>query len=831
MTAGGSPQELAQRALELRDEIARHDHAYYVLDAPIVPDAEYDRLFRELQALEVGHPELITPDSPTQRVGGEVRSGMRAVAHLRPMWSLKTVPHDHPEEVDQFLVDCERRLMNSSCTGYLLGELKYDGAAVNLLYQDGRLVLGLTRGDGNLGEDVTSNVEAIRSVPLSLKGADFPHRFEVRGEVVMTHGALARLQQKQRDQGEDVSPNPRNAAAGSLRQLDPGITARRGLAFIAYDIGHVEGGATPEHFSDLLEWLDALGFVTGPQDCRKVLGSKEDLLAYYRRTAERRPQLPYDIDGIVVRVNDRSSEGVFGYTGRFPKFAIAFKFPPQEEVTKLLSIDVQVGRTGVLTPVARLHPVFVGGTTISNATLHNQDEIRRKDIMIGDMVIVRRAGDVIPEIVGRVLEQRPSDAQPFTMPTCCPVCGSTTARDEGGKIVRCTGGLYCSAQRKESLIHFAKRDAMSIDGLGAEIVDALMEKGLVRDVASLFSLTYEMLLGVPLPGGSTLQHLSAKKLITSIEDSKRRPLERLIFGLGIRHVGETTARKLAEFYGSIDALMETAEWTPLLVDDVGVEGALAIYSFTKESHNKDVVQRLLENGVCPAPPRTSPPSVSFEQLLQAVKRVDVETSKARAEAELLSGVGAGTLTRTATRFGTVRRFFESQLGAALDSTERRVLQALSSPTWLRTVSDLERLGRLVGHEYAQVSSRAPLSEKLRRILVSKSPFTSGQLDLMSEQEGWAWVYGSRGFPVQKSEAPEVCFTGFSAAERAELQAAAETGGLKPVNSVTKGALFLVTGDGAGPAKVAKATKQGTRVVTRAQFEQFLASGQLDIDSL
>lgn len=591
MSLEDSPQE---RASWLRQEIERHNQAYYQKDAPIITDAEYDALFHELQALESAHPELLTPDSPTQRVGSRPLSAFGTVTHRVPMLSLGNAFDD--EEVAAFdrrvtdLLRAAGKLVLNETVEYFC-ELKLDGLALSLRYEAGVLVQAATRGDGQAGEDVTANVRTIRSIPLKLNpGA--PDVLEVRGEVFMNLADFSKLNQTQQSRGDKVFANPRNAAAGSLRQLDSKITAQRPLRFFAYGWGEVSA-ELPERHSDVLDWLAKLGL---PVNSGQHLLARDcnDLLAYYEEVGERRSKLPYDIDGVVYKVNSLASQKVLGYVARAPRFAIAHKFPAQEVSTTLLDIEIQVGRTGAITPVARLAPVSVGGVTVTNATLHNEDEIRRKDVRIGDTVIVRRAGDVIPEVVGPVIEKRPVDARQFVMATACPVCGSAIERLEDEAVARCTGGLFCGAQRKQSLVHAAGRKALDIEGLGEKLVDQLVDRERVHSLADIFTLSVDEVAGFDRMGRK-----SAENLIAAIDQSRQSTLPKLIFALGIRHVGESTARDLARHFGSMDALMQADEAALLSVPDVGPVVAGSIARFFAEPHNLEIVRALQAQGLNP----------------------------------------------------------------------------------------------------------------------------------------------------------------------------------------------------------------------------------------
>ncbi|MCG5499817.1 NAD-dependent DNA ligase LigA [Ectothiorhodospira lacustris] len=583
------PDTVRDRAQSLRALIARHDHRYHVLDDPEIPDAAYDALMQELSALEAEYPALVTPDSPTQRVGGTRLEAFPEAIHLLPMLSLDNAF----EAVDVLAFDRRVRerleLEDDSLVEYAV-EPKLDGLAVSLLYQDGLLVRGATRGDGTTGEDVTANIRTLRAIPLRLQGSNHPRRLEVRGEVYMEKARFEALNAHARERGEKVFVNPRNAAAGSLRQLDPEITARRPLSFFAYGVGHVDDGEMPDNHGDTLDRLADWGLRVCPE--RDVVTGGEGCLAYYRRIGELRDTLPYEIDGVVYKVNRFYLQRALGFVSRAPRWAIAHKYPAQEQMTWLREVEFQVGRTGAITPVARLEPVFVGGVTVSNATLHNMDEIQRKDVRIGDRVIVRRAGDVIPEVVAVVLQDRPAAAYPILMPDQCPVCGSAIERPEGEAVSRCSGGLYCAAQRREAIRHFASRRAMDIEGLGDRLIEQLVERGLVEHVDDLYRLQAPALAVLERMGEK-----SAANLVRALERSRHTSLDRFIFALGIREVGEATARALAAHFGGLDALMQADEAALMEVPDVGPKVAAHVATFFRQPHNREVIRQLREAGV------------------------------------------------------------------------------------------------------------------------------------------------------------------------------------------------------------------------------------------
>jgi len=575
------------RAQALREEIARHDHAYYVLDAPTIPDVQYDRLFRELQELEARYPELVTPESPTQRVGGARRTDLPAVRHTVPMLSIHTETDSGPGGATAFDARIRRKLGRADGDPPVeyAAELKFDGIAISLRYEHGLLTRAATRGDGETGEDVTPNLRTIRSVPLRLTASHPPAVLDVRGEVFMRRDAFERLNERQRAAGEKVFVNPRNAAAGFVRQLDPSVTASRPLTFFAYGVGEVAGWELPATHSRL---LDALGEFGVPVSTRRaVVRGAEGLLEFHARVAAERDSLPFDIDGVVYKVDSLALQRQLGYVTREPAWAVAHKFPAQEELTRVLDIEVQVGRTGKLTPVARLAAVFVGGVTVSNATLHNEDFVHSLDVRVGDTVTVRRAGDVIPQVVAVVAERRPAGTRPFKMPAHCPVCASAVVRDEAEKDHRCSGGLFCPAQRKQALLHFAGRRALDIEGLGEKLVEQLVDGDLVRSPADLFKLGLGKLAAL-----ERMAEKSAANVLAAIDLARSTTLARFIYALGIRHVGETTARDLAKHFGCLEALMAADEAQLLEVADVGPVVAASVAQFFAEPHNREVIEQL-----------------------------------------------------------------------------------------------------------------------------------------------------------------------------------------------------------------------------------------------
>ena len=583
---------VSERARELRDELERHNHQYYVLDDPLITDAEYDRLFRELQAIEAEHPELATADSPTQRVGGKALDMFQAVRHAVPMLSIRT--ETDTEASGAFAFDARVRrelgLIESDAPVEYAAELKFDGLAINLRYEHGLLVQAATRGDGETGEDVTGNVRTVGSIPLRLRTDTPPAVLEVRGEIYMKRADFERFNARALAAGEKTLVNPRNAAAGSIRQLDSRMAASRPLSFFAYGLGDTQGWTLPASHSALLDALAVLGLPVCPE--RAVLLGPQALADFHQRIAERRPNLAFDIDGVVYKVNTLALQSRLGFVSREPRWAVAHKYPAEEACTEVLGIDIQVGRTGALTPVARLAPVFVGGVTVTNATLHNEDEVRRKDVHIGDTVIVRRAGDVIPEVVRVILDKRPILAPEFIMPKTCPVCGSQVVRAEDEAVARCSGGLYCPAQRKQALIHFASRRAVDIEGLGDKLIEQLVDGERVHTPADLYALDLATLAGL-----ERMAEKSASNLLAAIEKSKATTLARFIYALGIRNVGETTAKDLARHFGYLDRVLAADETQLMQVNDVGPIVAQSLRQFCAEPHNLDVIAKLRAAGV------------------------------------------------------------------------------------------------------------------------------------------------------------------------------------------------------------------------------------------
>lgn len=631
----------AARAAELRAQIAQHDYHYYVLDEPLIPDAEYDRLMQELRALEGAHPELIRPDSPTQRVSGTPNATFGEVVHQVPMLSLDNAFTE--EDLQAFDRRIHERLGVAGELDYV-AEPKLDGLAVTVIYRDGLLERSATRGDGVRGEDVTANVRTIRAVPQRLRG-QAPALLEARGEIFMPLARFERMNEQARARGEKVFVNPRNAAAGSLRQLDARITAARPLAGFFYGLGALEGASLPERQGQLLQWLRTLGLPVCP-DARAVRGVA-GCLAYYREMGERRSSLPYQIDGVVYKLDRRVDQERLGFLSRAPRWAIAHKFPADEALTVVKGIEFQVGRTGALTPVARLAPVFVSGVTVSNVTLHNIDEVHRKDVRVGDTVVVRRAGDVIPEVVSVILDKRPQDAVPVQLPQSCPVCGSQVLRVEGEAVARCTGGFTCRAQRQEALRHFASRRALDIEGLGDKLIEQLVEREQVKSPADLYALT--------LPQLSQLERMgekSAANLLAAIEKSKHTTLPRLLYGLGIREVGEATALALARHFGTLERLMSADESAIRQVPDVGPVVAAHVAAFFASDEHRRVIKALRDKGV---------------------KWPDIERAAATPGPPALSG-------RTVVITGTLGSMSREQAQEALSARGARVSGSVSKKT-------------------------------------------------------------------------------------------------------------------------------------------------------
>jgi DNA ligase (NAD+) len=659
--------DVAARVEALRREIEGHNHRYHVLDAPSIPDSAYDRLVRELEALEAAHPELAREDSPTRRVGGKPVADFAEVRHRQPMLSIGNA--FSVEEVHAF-VDRIAERVGTTAIDFSV-EPKLDGLAISLLYEDGLLVRGATRGDGETGEDVTHSVRTVRSVPLRLRGEDWPRVLEVRGEIYMPRAAFEAYNEKARERGEKTLANPRNAAAGSLRQLDPRIAASRPLAFFAYAVGVVEGAELPPRHSMTLARLRDWGLPVCPQV--EVAQGAEGCLDYFRRIGEQRDRLAYDIDGVVYKVDRYDWQQQLGFVSRAPRWSLAHKYPAREELTTVEAIDVQVGRTGAITPVARLKPVSVAGVVVTNATLHNEDQIRRLDVRVGDTVIVRRAGDVIPEVAGVLIERRPARAEPWSMPSACPVCGSRLERGkkvarqtkagieyEDSAVLTCTGGLYCAAQVRERIGHFASRRAMDIEGLGDRFIEDLVGFGYVKTPADLYALTLDDLLAMKRRAderdGTTPETVRqgkvaskwAENLLASIEASRTATLERVLFALGIRDVGESTAKALARWFGSMEALAAADEAALMAVPDVGPIVAAHVVAFFREAHNREVVAQLRERGVRwpdQAPQRTVEGPLAGQTVVLTGTLTSMSRDQAKERVESLGAKAAGSVSK------------------------------------------------------------------------------------------------------------------------------------------------------------------------------------------
>ena len=853
----GAPAAVVRKVAELRAQLHTWAHAYYVLDAPSVPDAEYDRVYAQLQALEGAYPQLVSPDSPTQRVLGAPLPALVPVRHALPMLSIRTETdttptgaEDFEQQVRNYLASEWRRTeLPATDTRYraeplcpealavlagapleYVAEPKFDGLAMSLRYENLRLVQAATRGDGEVGEDVTHTIRTIGQIPLRLpEGA--PPLLEVRGEVYMRRSDFDQLNERQRARGEKTFVNPRNAAAGAVRQLDAGMAAQRPLSFFAYGLGAVtppeEGGPQWHSHGEVLQALKIWGFPVSSL-VQQAQGATE-LVAYHQHIGSVRDSLPFDIDGVVYKVDSLALQRELGFKKREPRWAVAHKYPAQEMMTRIEAIDIQVGRTGKLTPVARLQPVFVGGVTVTNATLHNLFEIRKKGVRLGDQVIVRRAGDVIPEVVGVVPGPRAGYVPNFRMPRQCPVCGSHVLREPGEANHRCTGGLFCPAQRKEAIFHFAKRTAMDIDGLGAEIVDALVDQGKISSPADLYALTAEDLLGMKLSGGGSLQALSVENLLSAISKSKNPPLNRFIFALGIRHVGESTAKSIADFYGTLENFRKTSRWTPCLIKDVGVEVATSIWNFFSEENNQKILDKFISLGVCvSAGAPMAKKYVSFENLLLTIKKVDLATSPKKQG--VLSGVGGKQVAQVCENFKSPADLLGANISKSDVNSDcaLKFIDLLSSPEWMNAPIELESLGVVWCSDVGEADLK-PISEKLKKILLSKTDFSEEQIEKMSESEGWALVYSDSSpnrVKKRKITKPQVCFTGFGHSERQALEAFASSNGLHVVSSVTKGLMLLVAGANAGPQKLAKAKNDGIAVVDREGFELFVETGEI-----
>ncbi|XYJ12472.1 NAD-dependent DNA ligase LigA [Telluria sp. B2] len=775
-------QDYLERMAWLVEELNRHIYNYHVLDAPTIPDAEYDKLFRELQELEAAHPEAVSQDTPTSRVGAAPIPEFRQVTHAVPMLSLNNGFTD--EDIDNF----DRRVregLDASQVDYA-AELKFDGLAMSLRYENGVFVQAATRGDGYTGEDVTANIRTVRVIPLRLHGDDIPAVLEVRGEVLMFKQDFERLNQRQREAGQKEFANPRNAAAGSLRQLDARITAQRKLRFFAYGIGLLEGADMPESHSAVLDWFEKLGLPVSKE--RAVVRGCEGLLGYYREIGQKRPSLPYEIDGVVYKVDRIEDQRALGFVSRAPRFALAHKFPAEEALTVVSAIDVQVGRTGAITPVARLVPVSVGGVTVTNATLHNEDEVRRKDVRVGDTVVVRRAGDVIPEVLSVVLERRPTpEPAVYMLPTQCPVCGSHVVREEGEAVARCSGGLTCAAQRKEAIRHFAGRRMMDIEGLGDRYIDSLVECNLIHGVADLYKLTLDDLLRMKRLAderdGTTPETVKqgkvatkwADNLLAAIEASKRPPLERLLFALGIRHVGESTAKTLADWLGSLALVRRAPAALLRVLPDIGGTVAEAIADFFAEEKNQIALDALLETGV--APQGEHAPKAALRERLDEVKllaALDIPKLTEPRARQLLDG-------RTLEDLAFLKVFGVFGLPEAL---------VASLEAWMAVEANREALMKLASLRRELLDSLPEEAATPEGIFSGKTFVLTGTLPTMSRDQAGALI---------------------------------EAAGGKVSGSVSKKTSYVVAGAEAG-SKLEKAEALGVTVLDEAGLLALLGQG-------
>ncbi|AWL07230.1 NAD-dependent DNA ligase LigA [Massilia oculi] len=757
-------------------ELNRASYNYHVLDAPTIPDAEYDKLFHELLALETAHPEAIDPDSPTRRVGDALSPEFGQVTHAVPMLSLNNGFTD--EDIDNF----DRKAREGLEVRQVVynAELKFDGLAISLRYEDGRLVQAATRGDGYTGEDVTANIRTVRVIPMRLHGSEAPAVLEVRGEVLMFKRDFEALNERQRAAGQKEFANPRNAAAGSLRQLDARITNERRLRFFAYGVGQVDGADLPDTHSGLLDWFEALGLPVAKE--RKVVAGRDGLLEFYRDVGERRKSLPYEIDGVVYKVDRIEDQRALGFVSRAPRFALAHKFPAEEALTTVQAIEVQVGRTGAITPVARLLPVSVGGVTVTNATLHNEDEVRRKDVRVGDTVIVRRAGDVIPEVLSVVLERRltPEPAV-YALPKQCPVCGSHVVREADEAIARCSGGLTCAAQRKEAIRHFAGRRMMDIEGLGDRYIDSLVEANLVKGVADLYKLTLDDLLKMKRLAderdGTTPETVKqgkvatkwADNLLAAIAASRQPPLERLLFALGIRHVGESTAKTLADWLGSLDLVRRAPAALLRVLPDIGGTVAESIAEFFAEEKNQIALNALLEAGV--GPKGEHPPKPQLREKLDEIKLLAALDIPKLTEPRARQVVGAG---QTLEEIGVRTDFGIFGLPATV---------AAALEEWMAVRENRERLQALAA---------------LRRSLLESLPEASAAAAPEGPLAGKTFVLTGT-LPTMSRDA---------------AGALIEQAGGKVSGSVSKKTSYVVAGVDAG-SKLAKAEELGVTILDEA----------------
>ncbi len=789
-----APALAAERARELRSEIERHNHAYYVLDAPTIPDAEYDKLFRELQGLEQQYPELLTADSPTRRVGGQLLAQFEPVRHDVPMLSIQTETDTGPSGALNFDARIRRELMladDAPPVDYA-AELKFDGLAISLRYENGVLVRGATRGNGATGEDVTQNLRTLRQIPLRLKG-EAPPVLEVRGEVYMRRDDLEKYNAAAAARGDKILVNPRNGAAGSVRQLDPAIAASRPLKFFAYGIGAVNGWETPKTHAGVLDALAAFGLPVCEH--RAVLRGGDELSGFHQRIAALRDRLPFDIDGVVYKVNSLELQRRLGFRSREPRWAVAHKYPPQEALTVVEAIDIQVGRTGALTPVARLQPVFVGGVTVTNATLHNADEVERKGgICVGDTVIVRRAGDVIPEILGVVAERRPVDARPFAMPDACPVCGAHVVREPGEAATRCSGGFSCRAQRIQAILHFAGRRMMDIEGLGERYVERLVEFDYVKGVADLYRLKLDDLLDMKRCAderdGTVPETVKAgqvptrwaENLLAGIAASRKPSLARLLFALGIRHVGESTAKTLADWLGSLERVRRAPAPLLAVLPDIGGTVAAAIVDFFAEERNVVAVNALLAEGVAPADEHAPHPGLA-ERLTWG---------------ELYAALGVPKLTPL-----RARQLAAVADGAAL-ANGRIDAAALSAAGLPGEVIDtlIDWLGRPGNRGLL-----AGIATRRTELLAALPPAVDGATAPVFPLAGKTFVLTGT-MPTLK---------------RDDAKALIEAAGGKVAGSVSKKTDFVVAGEEAG-SKLEKAMELGVPVIDEAELMKLLAEG-------
>lgn len=767
----------AEQIAQLCEELAQHNYRYYVLDAPSIPDAEYDRLFQRLQTLEAAHPECVRSDSPTQRVGAKPDSGFAEVVHELPMLSLDNAFND--EDLAHFVRRvCERLQMDEQHL-WITAEPKLDGIAVSLVYEHGQLVRAATRGDGSTGEDITLNIRTLRNLPLRLLGQGWPDWLEVRGEVYMPQAGFEALNARAREAGEKTFVNPRNAAAGSLRQLDPAVTAQRPLLFCAYSTGLVQGGELPASHQQSLELLQSWGLKINPEMQR--LQGLEACLQYYQRLAAKRADLGYDIDGIVYKVDDRQQQQALGFVARAPRWAIARKFPAQEQVTRLNKVEFQVGRTGAITPVARLEPVFVGGVTVSNATLHNMDEIARLGIMAGDQVIVRRAGDVIPQIAGVVLEARQGNEEPIHLPAACPVCGSEIERAQVsrhgrqqsfGAVYRCVGRLACAAQVKQSLLHFVSRRAMDIEGLGDKNIEQLVDRGWVKSPADLYRLQVEDFLQL-----EGFAQLSSQNLYEAIQASKTVSLARFIYALGIPEVGEETARVLAQGLGSLARVRVAQEPLLKLLPDIGQEVAAEIVHFMQDSHNAQVLDALLAAGV--------EPEAVTEPCAPGLGRIDLETFLVQLKIPAVGPTGAARLAQSIDEVDTFLALTPAELAQipGLNSKAQQSLrQCLSDAQWRAQTQAFYQ--QLQAFGFWQRPDQALALEPSAGLVL----------------QGQTWVLTGTLSQMTRDEA------------KARLQAL----GAKVSGSVSAKTQCVVAGEAAG-SKLSKAQALGVSILDEASF--------------